>query len=75
MIIASSCVLQACLLSYSIHHKRSGNFTIKLCGLSHLPSCDATWAEPGRYASHDKPHKNQVLLSFKGSLYSKHKLR
>ena len=24
--------------------------------------------------SHDKPDKNQVLLSFKGALYSKHKL-
>jgi len=25
--------------------------------------------------SRDKPDKNQVLLSFKGALYSKHKVR
>jgi len=40
MIIASSRLLQACLLSYLIHHKWSWNSTVKLCGLSHLP---ATW--------------------------------
>jgi len=40
MIIASSHLLQACLLSYFIHHKWSWNFTVKLCDLSQLP---ATW--------------------------------
>jgi len=36
--------------------------------------CDATWAEPEVDTSRDKPYKNQVLLSFKGTLYSKPKL-
>jgi len=45
MIIASSRLLQACLLSYSIHHKWSWNFTVKLCDLSHLPAvwCNMSW--------------------------------
>jgi len=38
MIIASSRLLQACLLSYLINHKWQGNFTVKLCGLSHSPA-------------------------------------
>jgi len=37
-IIASSQLLQACLLSYLIHHKWSWDFTIKLCGLSDSPA-------------------------------------
>jgi len=45
MIIASSRLLQACLLSYSIHHKWSWNFTVKLCDLTHLPAvwCNLSW--------------------------------
>jgi len=37
--------LRACLLSYIIHHKWSWNFTVKLCGLSHLPAawCNMSW--------------------------------
>jgi len=45
MIIASSRLLQACLLSYSTNHKWSWNFTVKLCDHSHLPAvwCEMSW--------------------------------
>jgi len=43
MIIASSRLLQACLLSYLVHHKWS--WTVKLCGISHLSAawCNISW--------------------------------
>jgi len=46
MIIASSRRLQACLLSYLIHHKWSWNITVKLCGNSHLLAawCNMSWS-------------------------------
>jgi len=45
MYITSSFPLQACLLSYLIHHIWSWNFTVKLCGLSHSPASwwDMSW--------------------------------
>ena len=45
MIIASSRRLQACFLSYLMHHKWSWNFAVKLCDLSHLPGawCNMSW--------------------------------
>jgi len=77
MIIASSRLLQACLLSYSIHHKWSWNFTVKFYGLSRLPAawCNMswTWNLITVVISQTKNNLRQVLLSFKGALYSKHK--
>ena len=69
MIIASSHLLQACLLSYLISILPSNLWLqpITSCVMQHELNLEVD-------NSRDKLDKNQVLLSFKVALYSKHKL-